>query len=77
MTRTMLTILPLNSNAPDCITLGSKLAKASILFGLERLEISPYSDKIIAADILPNPGMVSILGLRSLIIVGICLSLNQ
>ena len=71
-----LTILPLDSNVPDCFILGSKPAKANILFGLEKFLISPYSDKMDAADIFPIPGIVSILGLSTLIIVEICLYLD-
>ena len=44
--------------------------------GEEKFLISPYSDKMVAVEISPNPGMDSILGLRSLIIVEICLSIG-
>ena len=62
---------------PDWIILGSRPAKANILFGDEKLLISPYSDSIVAADISPNPGMVNILGFSSLIIVEICFSIGS
>ena len=44
---------------------------------VELIAHTPDADKIIAADISPNPGMVSILGLRSLIIVEICLFIGS
>ena len=69
--------MPLYSNVPDWLMLGSRPAKANILFELEKFLISPYSDKIVAADISPIPGMVSILGLSSLIIVEICLFIGS
>ena len=59
------------------MTLGSRPANASILFGEEKFLISPYSDKMVAADISPNPGMDSILGFSSLIIVEICFSIGS
>ena len=43
----------------------------------EKLFIFSYSDKIEAADISPIPGIVNILGLSSLIIVDICLSIGS
>ena len=54
-----------------------KKAIANILLGDEKFLISPYSDKIVAADISPSPGIESILGLSSLIIVEICLSIGS
>ena len=74
---TCLTILPLFYNVPDWIILSSSPAKANILLGEEKFLISPYSDKIVAADISPNPVMDNILGLSSLIIIEICLSIGS
>lgn len=65
------------NNGTDWIILGSSPAKANILLEEEKLEISPYSDKIVAAEISPKPGIDNILGLSSLIIVEICLSIGS
>lgn len=68
------TILPLKDIVPDSMIPGSKPAKDSILLGLENLEISPNSLRIEAQVIIPIPGIERVGGLRSLIIVEICLS---
>ena len=60
------------------VSIARSIAKnPNILFGDEKFKTSPYSDKIVAADISPNPGIVNIFGLSSLIIVEICLSIGS
>ena len=69
-----LTILPFEDIVPDSIMPGSKPAKDNIFAALENLETSPNSEMIEAQEITPIPGIDRVGGLRSLIIVEICLS---
>ena len=72
-----LTILPLNDIVPDSLIPGSKPAKESICPGLLNLEMSPNSEMIEAQEITPIPGIERVGGLRSLIIVESCLSIES
>ena len=72
-----LTIFPFEDIVPDSITPGSRPANESICAGLLNFEISPNSEMIEAQEITPLPGIESVGGLSSLIIVEIFLSIES